>query len=55
MYKFKAGEYRHSFCNGGSNKILNLIMCKNKFFIMVKLQRYVLNWYHSYLLDTRMD
>ena len=43
-----------SFC-GGSNIYINIIMWKYKIVIPSKLQKYVFNWYHAYLLHPGMD
>ena len=43
-----------SFCVV-SNINLNLITCKDKIFIPLVIQSYVLNWYHKYILRPVMD
>ena len=40
---------------GGSNIDLSLITCKGKIVIPSKIQSYVLNWYHTYLLHPGTD
>ena len=43
-----------SFC-GGSNIIINHIMCEDNIYIPLILQRYVLYWYYKYILHPGMD
>ena len=53
--KYKDDTYQKgSFC-GGSKFYLKLVTCKDKIVILSKLQRYVLHWYHTYLLHTGMN
>ena len=55
MAKYKNGTcHKGSFC-GGIIIYLNLITCEDKVVILSKLQGYVLNWYHTYLLHPGMD
>ena len=54
MDKYKDGTYHKFFC-GGSNDNITLITCKYTIVIPLKLQSYVLHWYHTYLLHTGMD
>ena len=42
-----------SFC-GVINIYPNLIMCEYNIFILSIIQRYVLHWYHMYLLHPGM-
>ena len=44
-----------SFFRRGINIYLNIITCKDNIFILSKLQKYVLHWYHVYLLHPEMD
>ena len=53
--KYQDSTYHKFFFRGGSNIDLNLITCKGKIVITSKLQSYVLNWYHTYLLYPGMD
>ena len=53
--KYQDSTYHKGSFSGGSNIDLNLITCKGKIVITSKLQSYVLNWYHTYLLHPGMD
>ena len=55
MAEYNKFIYKISYFCGGSNIIINLIMCEDKIYIPLILQRYVLHWYHKYLLNSRMD
>ena len=55
MDKYKYGTYHKGYLNGGSNDNLKLIKCEDKIVIRSKLQSYILNWYHMYLLHPGMD
>ena len=54
MAKYRTSKYKTgSFCGVGNRKI-NIIICEDKN-TQLTLQKYVLNWYHVYLLHTGMD
>ena len=54
MSKLTGAEYkRGSFCGG--NNTINLITYNNKIFVPYKLQKYIVKWYHTYLLDPRQN
>ena len=53
--KYNDGTYHKGYFRGGSNIDLSLITCNDKINIPLKLQRYVLHWYHTYLLRPEMD
>ena len=42
--------YKTGYFRGGSNIDLNNIMCEDNIFILLILKKYVLNWYHTYIL-----
>ena len=52
-YKYKYGTYHKGY--SVEVVIFSLIMCKDKIVIPSKLQSYVLNWYHTYILHPGMD
>ena len=54
MDKYKDGTY-HNFLCWGSNIYHNLITCEDKIVLPIILQKYVLNWYHVYLIHPGMD
>ena len=41
------------FCGGWNNT--EILTYRYKIFIPHKIQRYIFNWYHTYLLHTRLD
>ena len=47
--------YHKGSFRGGSNFDLKLITCNDNIVIPLKLQSYVLHWYHMYLLHPLMD
>ena len=51
----KCGKYKRGYFFGGRNNNCTLITCKGKTFILLILQRYVVNLYHTYLLHTGLD
>ena len=53
--KYKNGTYHKGYFHGGSNINLNLITYEDKIVIPEKIQSYVLNWYHTYLLHPGVD
>ena len=53
--KYKDGKYHKGYFRGLSNTDLKLITCKDKIFILSKIQCYVLHWYHMYILHPVMD
>ena len=55
MAKYKYGAYHKDYFCGGNNIDLNLIMCEDKIFVSPIIQRYVLHWYHTYLLHPGID
>ena len=55
MANFITGKYKCGSFSGGSNNNFNLITCKDNSFISLILQRYVLNWYHMYILNPELD
>ena len=55
MAKYEDDKYhKDSFC-GGSNSYFNLITCEDNIVILLKIQKYVSHWYHTYLLHPGMD
>ena len=52
--KLKWATYQKSYFRGGRNTI-ELITYKDKIVITYKLQKYVVKWYHMYLLHTGME
>ena len=50
LAKHKNGTYHKGYFRGGSNIDVRLITCKYKIVIPSKIQRYLLHWYHMYLL-----
>ena len=52
--KYKNGMYHRGYFCGGSNIYIKLIKCEDKIIIMSKLQKFVLHWYHTYLLHPGM-
>ena len=54
MEKIKSNIQNRLFFVGG-NTINNIIKCKNKIVIPQKIQKYVVNWYHTYFLRTGLD
>ena len=55
MDKYKDGAYHKCSFFGVSIANFILITCKDKIVIPSILQRYVLHWYHTYLLHPGMD
>ena len=55
MAKYKDVTHNKGYFCGGSNENIKLITCKNKIVILSKIQSYVLNWYHKYLLHPVID
>ena len=55
MAKYYYGTYHKSSFYGGSITGLNLITCENYIVIPSKIKKYVLHWYHTYLLHPGMD
>ena len=53
--KYKNGTYHKGSFHGGSNIDLNLITYEDKIVIPEKIQSYVLNLYHTYILHRGMD
>ena len=53
--KYEMGTYQKGYFCGGININLNLITCKDKVVIPSKLQSYILNWDHIYLLHPVMN
>ena len=53
--KYKDGTCHNGYVCGVSNIDLNLITCKDKIVIPPIIQKYVLHWYHRYLLCPRTD
>ena len=53
--KYKYGTYQKGYFCVGSNIDIKLLTCKDKIVIMLKLQSYVLHWYHTPLLHPVMD
>ena len=53
--KYKDGTHHKGYFPKDSSTDINLIMCKGKIIIPLKLQSYVLHWYHTYLLHSGMD
>ena len=48
-----ANYYTKYFCGGGN---IFMFICKNDKIVVPKiLQKYVVNWYHTYLLHTSME
>ena len=48
---FKCANYHTKYLRGGGN-IFMLICKSDKIFVPTILQKYVVNWYHKYLLHT---
>ena len=46
----KSGSFR-----GGSNSNFSLIISEDEIVITLIIQRYILNWYHMYILCAVMD
>ena len=53
LEKLKRANIKYSFC-GGRN-IIELVTYNDKIVIPQKLQKYVLKWYHTYLLHPGLD
>ena len=49
LEKLNSAEYQKGSFRGGRNTI-KLVTYKNKILIPQKLQKYVVKWYHTYLL-----
>ena len=47
--------YDKGSLSGGSNNDISLIMCKDKIVIPSIIQKYILHWYHKYLLCPGMN
>ena len=52
--KLNSAEYQKGYFRGDRNTI-RLVTYKNKIVIPQKLQKYVVKWYHTYLLHTGLD
>ena len=52
--KLTCAEYKKGYFCGGRNTI-KLITYKNKVVIPQQLQRYIVKWYHTYILHTGWD
>ena len=51
--KLKRANYHTKYFSGGGNT--SMLICKNnKIFVPKILQKYVVNWYHTYLLHPGM-
>ena len=55
MAKHEDGMYHKCSFSGGINIDLRLITCEDNIVILPILQKYVLHWYHTYLLHPGMD
>ena len=55
MDKLKTGKYKRSYFCRESTKNFNFITCEDKIFIPLTIQISILNWYHAYILHTRLD
>ena len=55
MAKLKIVQYKCGSVFGVSNNNFNLLTCEYKIVIPLTLQKYVLNWYHTYLLHPVLD
>ena len=53
--KYKDGTYNKGYFCGGINIDLKLITFKDEVVIPSILQRYIVHWYHTYLLHPVMD
>ena len=53
--KYEDGMYHTDSLRGGNNTDIKLITCKDKIVILSKLQSYILNWYHMYIVHPVMD
>ena len=53
--KYKYVTYHQGYLCGGINNDLRRITCKDKIVIPLKLQSYVVHWYHMYTLHPGMD
>ena len=54
MKKLNCAEYQKGYFFGVQNNI-NIVMYKDKIFITQKLQRYIVQLYHTYLLHTGLE
>ena len=54
MEKIKCTKYKKGSFHGGRNTI-ELVTYEGKIAIPQKLQKYVVKWYHTYLLHPGMD
>ena len=54
LEKLNSAEYQKGYFRGGRNTI-KLVTYKNKIVIPQKLQKYVVKWYHTYLLHPGLD
>ena len=52
--KINCAKYQKGSFHGGRNTI-ELVTYKNKVLIPQKLQKYVVNWYHTYILHPGLD
>ena len=52
--ELKLAEYIKDYFRGG-RIIIQLLTCEDKIVISYKLQKYVVKWYHTYLLHPVMD
>ena len=55
MDKYKYDSYDKGYFRGGSNININIITCEDNIVILSIIQKYVLHWYHTYLLNIVMD
>ena len=52
---YNIGTYQKGYFSGESYIKLNLVTCEGNIVIPLILKRYVLHWYHAYLLHTGID
>ena len=55
MAKYEDGTYHKGYFRGGINIDLSLIKCEDNIVILSILKRYVLHWYHTYILHPGID
>ena len=54
MEKLHSAEYQMGYFRGGKNTI-EFVTYKDKILIPQQLQKYVVKWYHKYLLHPGLD
>ena len=54
MEKLHSAEYQMGYFRGGKNTI-EFVTYKDKILIPQQLQKYVVKWYHKYLLHLGLD